>query len=143
MSSPEAFVAAARALRGAKWRHHGRRPHAVDCIGLLALAFRGCGVPFEDEFGYGREPVGDLLRKGAIRRWGDPLRRDDAIPGDIVLLRWGSAPPSHTGIVATHPDGGLSLIHANNLHGVIEQRYEGLARAAVTDVFRPWVAACP
>lgn len=136
--TPQAFVQAARQLKGAKWRHRGRQNHAVDCIGLLALAFNGCGMPFEDESGYGREPVGDFLRQGAVRRWGPPLPRAEAQAGDIVLLRWGNAPPSHTGIVADHPDGGLSVIHANAMRGVVEQRFDGIVFAAVTDVFRPW-----
>lgn len=136
--TPEAFVAAARELKGARWRHRGRQKHAVDCIGLLALSFIGCGMTFADEFGYGREPVGDLLRKGAIARWGSPLKREDARLGDIALLRWGKAPPSHTGIIADHPDGGLSIIHAQLLRGVVEQRFNGLVFAAVTDIFRPW-----
>lgn len=136
--TPEAFVQSARSLVGAKWRHHGRQPHAVDCIGLIALAFRGCGMPFEDERHYGHEPMGGLLRAGAIKRWGAPERRGNAKVGSIVLMRWGNAPPSHTGIIGDHPDGGLSVIHATNLHGVIEQRYAGMVYAAVTDVFWPW-----
>lgn len=136
--TPEAFSKAARELVGAKWRHHGRQKHAVDCIGLIALAFRGCGMSFDDEISYGREPINDLLRKGAIRRWGNPLPRENAKVGSILLMRWGKAPPRHTGIVAAHPDGGLSVIHATNLHGVVEQRYEGIVYAAVTDVFWPW-----
>lgn len=138
--TPEAFVEAARKMVAAeaKWRHRGRSPHAVDCIGLLALAFKGCGVAFEDESGYGREPVGDFLRQGAIRRWGAPLTREQARIGDVALLRWGKAPPSHTGIIADHPHGGLSIIHAHSLHGVVEQGYSGLVYAATTDIFRPW-----
>ena len=136
--SAEAFIAAARELKGAKWRHHARSAVAVDCIGLLAVSFLRAGIPFDDEFGYSREPVGDLLRAGAIKRWGDSLPRDQAKPADIALLRWGKAPPSHVGIIADHPDGGLSIIHANNLHGVVEQGYSGMPYAATTDIFR-WV----
>jgi cell wall-associated NlpC family hydrolase len=136
--TPEAFTESARRLVGAKWRHHGRQAHAVDCVGLIALAFAGCGMPFDDVKGYSREPMNDLLRREAIKRWGEPLPREAAQAGDIVLMRWGKAAPSHTGIVANHPDGGLSLIHASALHGVIEQRFAGLVMAAVTDVFRPW-----
>lgn len=136
--NPEAFVAVARTLKGAKWRHLGREPHAVDCVGLLTLSFNGCGMTFKDERLYGREPVGDLLRQGAIKRWGMPIPKDQARAGAIALLRWGKAPPSHTGILANHPDGGLSMIHAHLLHGVVEQRFDGLVVAAVTDIFWPW-----
>lgn len=132
----EAFIAAARSLKGAQWRHLGRSGRHVDCIGLLALAFARAGIHFDDERVYSREPVGGYLRAGAVMRWGDPITKARASAGDIVLLRWGKQDPSHTGILAAHPDGGLSIIHATQLHGVIEQRWAGMAYAATSDVFR-------
>lgn len=132
----EAFISAARSLNGAQWRHLGRTDTHVDCIGLLALSFKKAGIPFDDERLYSREPFGGFLRAGAVKRWGDPVPKSSAKAGDIVLLRWGKQDPSHTGILADHPDGGLSIIHANQLHGVVEQRWTGMAYAATTDVFR-------
>ena len=136
--SAAAFVNAARSMVGkAKWRHRGRQPHAVDCIGLLVVSCRLAGLPAEDEKGYGREPWEDRLRKGLARRFGAELPASSAQAGDIALIRWAESEPSHTGIIADHPDGGLSLIHAHILHGVIEQSLSGATRAAVISVVRP------
>jgi cell wall-associated NlpC family hydrolase len=136
---PDAFVTAARSLRGTRWRHRGRKPWAVDCVGLVALAGAKSGLPGEDVRGYGREPWEDSLRSGCRERWGAPLPVDQAQPGDVALVRWGAGEPSHMGIVARHPDGHLSVIHSHNLHGVIEQSLVGRLRQVVFEVYRPWV----
>lgn len=133
----EVFVNAARSLVGAKWRHRGRQPHAVDCIGLLVVSGRLAGLYVEDEKGYGREPWEDRLRKGLARRFGPELPPSSAQAGDVALIRWAKGEPSHTGIIANHPDGGLSLIHAHILCGVIEQSLSGELRSSVIAVFRP------
>lgn len=132
------FVEAARRLKGAKWRHRGRKPWAVDCIGLVALAARDSGLVTQDESGYGREPWEDRLRKGCQARWGAPLPAAMARPGDVAIVRWGRGEPSHMAIVGDHPDGGLTLIHASNLHGVVEHSLSGEFLQVVVEVYRPW-----
>lgn len=132
------FVAEARKLKGARWRHRGRKSWAVDCIGLITLAGKNSGLAAKDESGYGREPWEDRLRKGCTARWGDPLPPSEACPGDIALIRWRDGEPSHMAIVGDHPNGGLSLIHAHNLHGVVEQALTGAVLSAVVEVYRPW-----
>lgn len=136
--SAQAFVAAARGLKGAKWRHQGRKPWAVDCIGLIVLAGKNAGVDFGDEKGYGREPWDDRLRKGCRQRWGTPVHVSLARAGDVAIIRWRKEEPSHLGIVADHPEGGLSLIHAHNIHGVIEQRIADRVQSSIVEVYRPW-----
>ena len=136
--SAERFVAEARKLKGARWRHRGRKPWAVDCVGLVAVAGLNSGLSAQDERGYGREPWDDRLRKGCRDRWGDPLPPGDARPGDIAIIRWSRGEPSHMAIVGDHPDGGLTLIHAHNIHGVIEQSMSGFYRDVVLEVYRPW-----
>lgn len=134
----DAFVAAARALKGARWRHRGRKPWAVDCIGLVLLAGRGAGVEFQDQKGYGREPWEDLLRQGMRQRFGEPVGADDWRPGDVALIRWHKQEPSHVGILADHRDGGLSIIHVHNLHGVVEHSLSGPYLDCIEEVYRPW-----
>lgn len=141
--SEREFIDAARRLKGARWRHRGRKPWAVDCVGLVALAARESGVPGEDVSGYGREPWDDRLRKGCRERWGEPLPPSEARPGDIALVRWSVGEPSHMGVVGDHPDGGLTLIHATNLDGVIEQSISGDVAAALIEVYRPWGGRAP
>ena len=134
--SAQQFVAAARSLKGAPWRHRGRKPWAVDCIGLIVLAARAAGMATVDETRYGREPWEDRLRKGLRDRYGPPVA--DRRPGDIALIRWRTGEPTHVAIIADHPSGGLSLIHAHNLHGVVEHALSGPYLDCVEEVYRPW-----
>jgi cell wall-associated NlpC family hydrolase len=135
--SRQAFIDAARALKGARWRHRGRSPRAVDCIGLVTLAARGARMAVEDAAGYGREPWDDRLRRECAARFGAPLPVIAAQPGDVAVFRFHKGEPSHVGILAEHPDGGLSLIHSQQLRGVVEQRLAGAMLESIVEVYRP------
>lgn len=136
--SAELFIASARTLKGARWRHRGRKPWAVDCIGLIVLAGQRSGLQIDDEKLYGREPWDDQLRSGLRKRWGEPVSNYQ--PGDVALIRWKQGDPSHVAIVGDHPDGGLTLIHAHNLHGVVECSLSGPFVECVLEAYRPWVS---
>lgn len=131
-----AFIEGARKLKGARWRHRGRKPWAVDCVGLLILAAQDAGLEVEDERIYGREPWEQQLPRALRLRFGDPVK--EWRPGCIALIRWGQGEPSHIGIFGNHPSGGLSLIHAHNLHGVVECSLSGPYVPCVVEVFWPW-----
>lgn len=133
--SSRVFIDEARKLKGARWRHRGRTPWALDCIGLIVVAGRPAGLLAADETVYGREPWDDRLRSGCRDRWGEPV--EDPSPGDVALIRWKKGEPSHLGIVGDHPDGGLSLIHSHNLHGVVEVSLSGRYLECVVEVYRP------
>lgn len=134
----EEFVKAARSLVGARWRHRGRSMNAVDCIGTIELSARRVGLPYPPySTRYGREPWDDQLRKYLAAWCGPALPVSDTQPGDIALVRWGKSDPSHVGVIADHPDGGLSLVHAHQIHGVIEQAIRGTVLSVVCEVYRP------
>lgn len=133
--STAAFVEEARKLKGARWRHRGRTPWAVDCVGLIALAGAKSGLLAADVKGYGREPWDDQLRAGCRERWGEPV--SDYQAGDVALIRWAKGEPSHLGVLADHPDGGLSVIHAHNLNGVVEVSLAGKLADCIVEVYRP------
>lgn len=137
MTKQQEFVEAARSLKGAKWRHRGRKPWAVDCIGVVAVAGKMAGLAAEDEFKYGREPWEDRLRQGCRERWGDPIPKEQVQPGDIAIFRWGNGEPSHMGVIGNHPDGGLTLIHAHLTNGVVEASLAGKYESCIVEVFRP------
>ena len=138
MTGPERVVAHARSMIGVPWRHQGRKPWAVDCIGLVIVAMRAAGWPgpIDVPRGYGREPWDDQLRAGLRRHFGEPVS-GDWMPGDIALFRWGKGEPSHVGIIADHPHGGLSIIHASNRPGVVEVSLTGRLLSCVEEVYRP------
>lgn len=136
--SKEKFIDAARGLVGARWRHRGRKAWAVDCLGLLVLAGREAGLSMETPRLYGREPWDDSLRKGLMSRFGEPLLASEAQVGDIALIRWRAGEPSHVAVIADHPDGGLTLIHAHNIHGVVEHSLAPPFDKVIVEVYRPW-----
>lgn len=139
MTERDAFIAAARGLKGARWRHRGRKPWAVDCLGVLELSFAAVGFRVDPPPRlYGREPWEDQLRAGLRARFGEPLPPAQARAGDVALICWKPGEPSHVAIIADHPDGGLSMIHAHNIAGVTEHRLAPPFESCVTEVYRPW-----
>lgn len=137
--SAERFIQHARSLRGAKWRHRGRKPWAVDCLGLLELSMQAAGRIIRTPIKYGREPWDDQLRRGLREHFGEPVPKPWC-PGDVSLIRWKKGEPSHVAILGDHPQAGLSLIHAHNLHGVVEHALSGPYLDCVVEVYRPWRA---
>ena len=134
--SADATVEAARKMIGTRWRHQGRKPWAVDCVGLLVLSMESAGWPKFDAYnGYGRDPWDDRLRKTLQANFGNPVA--DMQPGDVGLVRWGRAEPSHVGIIADYVWGGHSIIHAHNLHGVVETSLSGEIADSIVDIYRP------
>lgn len=145
MTQWQQFLVEARALVGkARWRHRGRKPWAVDCAGLILHAFRQVGVAEgfrlspSYEVPYGREPWDDMLRRALAERFGVPFPLSQARPADIALMRWRPGEPSHLAIIGDHPHGGLSLIHAHNLSGVVEHAIAPPFDRFIVEVYRPW-----
>ena len=139
MSGAEAVVAHARSMIGVAWRHQGRKPWAVDCAGLVVLSFAAAGWPGagDSPARYGREPWDDMLRRTLVGHFGAPLEAGEWQAGDVPLFRWGRGEPTHVGIIADHPRGGLSIIHASNRPGVVEVQLIGRLRECVIEVYRP------
>ena len=135
-------VTHARGMIGVPHRHQGRKPWAVDCIGLVEVSLRATGWTPAAEMpaSYGREPWDDRLRKGLQAHFGDPITSEWR-PGDVPLFRWGKGEPTHVGIIANHPHGGVSIIHASTRRGVIETLLAGRLLDCVIEVYRPeWPA---
>lgn len=139
MNGPERVVAHARSMIGVPWRHQGRKPWALDCLGLVELTLlaarwpRAIALPAR----YGREPWDDQLRKG-LREHLDAPVADGGRAGDVPLFRWRRGDPTHVGIMADHPLGGRSIIHASNRHGkVVETTISGELEACLIEIYRP------
>jgi hypothetical protein len=85
------IIAVARGYLDVPWRHRGRTPTGVDCIGLVCAVGDHFEIAYEDIDGYSRNPDGrfvDHVRKFMVYRdpqvvaglRGDPARRPPALP---------------------------------------------------------------
>lgn len=139
-----AFVDAARAhvAAGTKFRHQGRGPTHLDCVGLVVVALAAAGRSADTPAAYGREPAHDRLRERLREHFGPPIATGSAClaaaqPGDVVAMAW-HLRPQHVAVVADHPAGGLSLIHADALFGaVVEHAFADPWPARTIEVYRP------
>lgn len=141
----EDFIAAARKRVGTRFRHAARGPHGLDCIGLVVVCLRECGMEPRDRLDYGSAPDGHSLRDALNAHFGAPV--SDWQAGDIALFRWGReperTPENHVGILFDHPNGGLAVVHSLlQNRRVIEHTLAPQYVARIADVWRPtWGAA--
>lgn len=109
-----AFLAAARSLVGTPWRDRGRSPAGIDCLGIVALGARACGLEavFEALHGASRDyralvPV--LCRFAS--------RIGEARPGALLIYRRAELGIRH---VAISTDQGTVIHIAGPGHVVTE-----------------------
>jgi cell wall-associated NlpC family hydrolase len=128
---------AARSYVGAKWRHRGRQPWALDCIGLVVMSLAAGGVTMVDRKDYGRQPWRDGLDHDMIAHFGSPLSKHEMQAGDVALLRWDGDPaPSHVGLIV-QGEHSLHLIHAYSVISVTEHRIDTGWLSRIDRVYRP------
>lgn len=104
-----AFLAAARGFMRARWRHQGRLPSIMDCLGLVVLSFAAIGIVTQDRKGYGRTPYNRQLRATLTQHFGQSHGPSELQPADIVTLKW-TGEENHLAIITDHPEG-LGMIH--------------------------------
>lgn len=130
---------AARAFLGIPFRHQGRDPLiGIDCIGLIVLWGQLLDLPFValDSPNYGVDPAHGLLESYLEQAFGKPLPVSAIEAGTIVSMDYFGA-TRHVGIVANHPQGGLSLIHTNQRVGcVTEARIDDKWLKRIRGVYR-------
>lgn len=118
MTTAAAFIAAARSMLGTPYRHQGRLPGvALDCVGLPFAAAWECGLVDRsvDVRDYAPTPDGRSLIENCDRLLVRKRLSEIAL-GDLLVTRW-EKDPQHFAIVADHPSGGFSVIHAKGLAG--------------------------
>lgn len=139
------LITTARRYLGVPFRHRGRRPDRLDCVGLVWRAYLDCGVSLDHRTDYGREPQHERFLREIEGALGPAVAQGPIAPeaaasvlqvGDVVTLKT-KLHPHHIALVGDYVHGGLSLIHASGEHGrVIEHRLSPEYLARVTHVFR-------
>jgi NlpC/P60 family putative phage cell wall peptidase len=145
MTWREAIVKEARTWIGTPFHHQGRMKGAgCDCIGMVLGALHRAGarsrvrdsagnpIAFTDfdQTDYAPDPNSQRLKE-TLDRHLEPVNLDKIAPGDVLLFRVIHL-PQHVGIVADHPMGGLSLIHAYSAAGKVVE--ETLSHSWITRV---------
>lgn len=111
-------VSEARSYVGVRFRHQGRSRQGVDCAGLLycvynhVVGLNGNYIQYPNQL-----TSGMAFRK--MRDYGDRISRNDAGPGDTVLMNFcGSS--THLGILTErgviHADGPLGRVVEHSLN---------------------------
>lgn len=132
--SLSAMLAAARSHIGAKWRHLGRKPWAIDCIGLVIVSFRAGGIYLYNATHYKKEPWNDGLEDYLLKHFGEPLPAGKMRVGDVLLMWDERQPaPAHLAIVSAND----SIIHSFSETGVIEHRIDEVWFRRIVGVYRP------
>lgn len=125
MAIRDMIVAEAREWIGTKFHHQGRvKGVGCDCIGMVLGALHNAGarsrkrddagnpIPFTtfDRRDYAPDPNSERLKHTLDEHLREiplsAIRQGDVLLFKVIHL------PQHVGIVADHPQGGLSLIHA-------------------------------
>lgn len=139
MSHP--LVESARKYLNTPFRHRGRTPRGLDCVGMPLLAYRDLGVMLPDFRLYGREPYRDGLVQRIKAAMGEPvavapIQLSDLEVGDIAVIRY-EVQPHHVVLISDYRLGGLGVIHADGHYGrVIEHRLDPDMISRMTHVFR-------
>lgn len=123
------FVDEARKLLGTPWKHVGRGPTGIDCVGLLLVAAQRAGLPAPMEYtSYTRLPVGASLLV-EFDKYCAPKSLLDPLPGDILVTRDESVLlPCHCAIIVDRD----RIVHAYaRARRVVESRLEDFKQLAI------------
>jgi cell wall-associated NlpC family hydrolase len=104
----DAISGTALTLRGTPYRNGGSDPSGFDCSGFVQYVFAQHGVAVPRE-------VRDQFQQG------QPVRKPDVAPGDLLFFRTTANGPTHVAIAI----GGNQFVHAPSSTGVV--RVERLA----------------
>lgn len=140
MTTVDDVVAEARSWVGTRYRHQGRDRSGIDCVGLVIKVAHTLEITEFDLTSYGRVPDGLMLMELADEHM-QRVPVSALEPGLIVVMRFATE-PQHFAIVAEHPQGGLSLIHALAFsRKVVEHRLDETWSARIVAAYRlPGVA---
>lgn len=84
MDLDEKFVEAARSYVGVPFKHQGRSRAGLDCVGLIVVAARECGLNVPMLATYGRTPYYPDLKK-ELMKFGK--REAFIFPGAVIVYK--------------------------------------------------------
>ena len=132
MTTPVQVIAAARGYLGVPWVHQGRSRRGVDCAGLVVMVARELGLTSFDVIGYARRPDGESLRAAIVEAG---CVESDVQLGALLLMRF-KREPQHVALVADHPAGGFSIVHAlSTSRAVVEHRLDDAWRRRIVSAW--------
>jgi cell wall-associated NlpC family hydrolase len=121
--------AKARAFVGVPYRHQGRTPAGLDCIGLVVLVARELGLADYTPPPYRPTPDPAVLI-GEVDRELERIPITRAREGDVLVMKW-STEPQHFALLVD----GLRIVHSYMQarrvveHRLDEQWYGRICRA--------------
>ena len=138
------IVAEARSWVGTPYQHQAHlRGVGCDCGGLIGGVAVALGIVaadwwatvFTPHAGYARQPHGDSL-VNVLDSFMPRIDPSDICAGCVVAMRF-RRDPQHIAIVADHPGGEWSMIHALNagLRQVVEHRIDARWLKRITHAY--------
>jgi NlpC/P60 family putative phage cell wall peptidase len=142
LPSRDEIVAEAREWIGTPYLHLQReKGRFADCVGLVIGVARRFGLGDYRKRDYRETPDPDHMNENLLHNL-DPIEPRSVQPGDILWFALNHPAlrkpiPRHLAILANHPEGGLSIIHAYAEAGrVVEHRYSAKWRRRLYGAFR-------
>ena len=135
------IVRVARSWLGTRYAHQGRRKGVgVDCIGFVGGVALELGIAEATQWladrtcaAYGRIPDSAMLL-GACERYLDPIRPAEALPGDVLVMRFDADPQHFALLSALDP---RYIVHAfAQARRVVENRLDDAWSRRVCRAFR-------
>ena len=126
------MVNKAREYVGTPYHHSGRDKNGVDCAGVLYCIFKDLGKPLRPIPMYGRLTTSKFLLDQVEENFTFVTGHlDDALPGDILLIRFNKT-PQHLAVYT-----GDTIIHSYEKSGaVVEQRLNDMWKKRIVGVYR-------
>lgn len=128
------LIEEARTWLGTPFKHQGRvKGKACDCIGLIVKTTQVVlNHPYhKHEVVYKKIPIVSELLKGCYK-WMEPINLDEALPGDVVLLKYENE-PTHFGFIT---DKGIIHSEAKSFRKVVEHGLDKIWKDRIVKVFR-------
>lgn len=110
MYTRDSVITSAKKWLGVRWKHQGRGELGIDCVGLLCRVADDHDIPYEDRFGYSRQPNGHEFL-AHLETYLTPGSIHDIRSGSVGVFRE-TVFPCHVGIFERDRDV-LYLIHSS------------------------------